>query len=117
MGRLSHLLPFHSLARGGATKRDAPVRPIAWELRNLPSARLNLSITRNPHGRYFARMQGAHSVHHTPHGHTPSVIGNDLDLVRTGVGPHEAQPPLIVDAHAPLPSPITPERFKPIAWR
>jgi hypothetical protein len=45
------------------------------------------------------------------------MIVNDLDLVRTGVGPHEAQPPLIVDAHALLPSPITPERFKPIAWR
>jgi hypothetical protein len=45
------------------------------------------------------------------------VIVNDLDLVRTVVGPQEAQPPLIVDAHASLPSPITPERFKSIAWR
>lgn len=47
-GKLSHPLPFHSLARRGATKRDAPVRPIAWERKNLPSARLNPAIARQP---------------------------------------------------------------------
>ena len=34
MGKLSHPLPFHSLARRGATKRGAPVRPIALERGN-----------------------------------------------------------------------------------
>lgn len=47
-GKLSHPLPFHSLDRDGATKRDAPVSHITWECKDLPSARLNPSIARRP---------------------------------------------------------------------
>jgi hypothetical protein len=49
-GKLSDPLPFHSLARRGATKRDAPVRPLAWERGNLPSARPIRRSPGNPHG-------------------------------------------------------------------
>jgi hypothetical protein len=35
-GKLCRPLPFHSLARRGGTKRDTPVRPIAWERWNPP---------------------------------------------------------------------------------
>lgn len=50
MGKLSHPLPFHSLARRDVTKLDAPMRPIAWERADLPSARPIRRSPANPHG-------------------------------------------------------------------
>src|SRR5665213_617508 len=46
-----------------------------------------------------------------------SVIVHDLDIGRTGHGPHKAHPPLIVDANAPLTDASAPERFEPISRR
>jgi len=45
-GRLSRPLPVRSLARHSLKKRDAPVRHITWECKNLPSAPINPSIAR-----------------------------------------------------------------------
>ena len=42
--------PVHALARRGATKRDAPVRTIAWERADLPSTRPIRRSRGNPHG-------------------------------------------------------------------
>ena len=44
-GKLSDPLPCHCPAQR-ITKRGRPVRRIAWERKNLPSAQLNPSITR-----------------------------------------------------------------------
>jgi hypothetical protein len=49
-GKSSRPLPFHCLARRGATKRDAPECLIAWERGNLPSARPIRRSPGNPHG-------------------------------------------------------------------
>src|SRR5690625_7730874 len=43
-----------------------------------------------------------------------SVVVNDLHLLRSGVRPHEADPPLVVDPDAVLSGPVTLERFEPI---
>ena len=42
------------------------------------------------------------------------MVVNDLHLLRTGVGPHEADPPLVVDPDAVLPGPVTLERLEPV---
>jgi hypothetical protein len=44
-GKLSRPLPFHCRAQK-ITKRGPPVRRIAWERKNLPSARLNPALAR-----------------------------------------------------------------------
>ena len=44
-GKLSRPLPFHRPAQR-ITERGPPMRLIAWERKNLPSARLNPSIVR-----------------------------------------------------------------------
>src|SRR5665213_2342124 len=46
-----------------------------------------------------------------------SVIVHDLDIGRTGHGPHKAHPPLVVDANAPLTDASALERFEPISRR
>lgn len=46
-----------------------------------------------------------------------SVVVNDLHLLRSGVGPHEADAPLVVDPDAVLTGSITLERFEPVAGR
>ncbi|GAA1633772.1 hypothetical protein GCM10009700_21190 [Brevibacterium sanguinis] len=46
-----------------------------------------------------------------------SVVVNDLHLLRTGAGPHEADPLLVVDPDAVLSGPITLEGLEPIAGR
>src|SRR5690625_3266913 len=46
-----------------------------------------------------------------------SVVVNDLHLLRSGVGPHEADPPLVVDPDAVLSGPITLERLETVAGR
>jgi hypothetical protein len=45
-----------------------------------------------------------------------SVVVNDLHLLRSGVRPHEADTPLLVDPDAVLTGPVTLERFEPITW-
>jgi hypothetical protein len=45
------------------------------------------------------------------------VVVDDLDVVGCAVAPHEAHAPLIVDANAVLPCPITSECLQPIARR
>jgi hypothetical protein len=45
------------------------------------------------------------------------VIIHYLDVMRLAITPDETDPPLIVDANAMLPSPITLEGFKTVAWR
>jgi hypothetical protein len=42
------------------------------------------------------------------------VVVNDLYIFGAGVGPIEADTPLIIDTHTVLPLPHAPERFKPI---
>jgi hypothetical protein len=44
-GKSSDPLPCHCPAQR-ITKRDRPMRGIAWERKNLPSAQLNLPIAR-----------------------------------------------------------------------
>ena len=56
-GTLSHPLPFHSLARRGAKKRDAPECPDAWERGNLPSARPIRRSPGNPHGCWTSHLR------------------------------------------------------------
>ena len=46
-----------------------------------------------------------------------SVVVNDLHLLWSGGGPHEADPPLVVDPDAVLPDPTALERLEPIARR
>lgn len=46
-----------------------------------------------------------------------SVVVNDLLLPRSGVGPHEADAPLVADPDAVLTGPITLERFEPVTRR
>src|SRR5690554_4670175 len=46
-----------------------------------------------------------------------SVVVNDLHLLRSGVGPHEADPPLVVDPDAVLPGPIALQRLEPVPGR
>jgi len=46
-----------------------------------------------------------------------SVIVNDLDLLWPSIGPHEADPPLVVDSDAVLPGSIAFQRLKPITGR
>src|SRR5699024_4646695 len=43
-----------------------------------------------------------------------SVVVNDLHLLWSGVGPHEADPPLVVDSDAVLTGPIALERFESV---
>src|SRR3990172_5602435 len=62
---------------------------------------------------HLARMDRSHLVH----GIVLSVIVHDLHLLRPGVGPDEAQPPLVVDADAVLPGAIALQRFEPICRR
>src|SRR6185437_11682897 len=45
------------------------------------------------------------------------VIIHNLDLFSAAVVPHEADPPLIVDADRMLPLAVAFERFQPVAWR
>src|SRR5699024_8152102 len=44
-----------------------------------------------------------------------SVVVNDLHLLRSGVGPHKADAPLVVDPDAVLSYSIALERLEPIA--
>src|SRR5699024_12523987 len=46
-----------------------------------------------------------------------SVVVSDLHLLRSGVGPHEADAPLVVDPDAVLSGPITLERLETVAGR
>src|SRR5690606_26681648 len=46
-----------------------------------------------------------------------SVVVNDLHLLWSSVGPHEADPPLVVDPDAVLAGPVTLESLKPAAGR
>jgi hypothetical protein len=46
-----------------------------------------------------------------------SVVVNDLHLLRSGVGPHEADPPLVVDPDAVLSDPIALGGLKPVSGR
>src|SRR5699024_1455655 len=46
-----------------------------------------------------------------------SVVVNDLHLLWSGVGPHEADPPLVVDPDAVLTSSVAFESLEPIAGR
>jgi hypothetical protein len=48
---------------------------------------------------------------------TPLVVIHDLDICWTGVGPYEADSPLIVDANAVLPFAVTPQSFQVIPRR
>lgn len=43
-----------------------------------------------------------------------SVVVNDLHLLRSSAGPHDADPPLVVDSGAVLSGPITLECFEPV---
>lgn len=45
------------------------------------------------------------------------MVVDDLDVLRTGVGPDEADPPLVVDADAVLPRSVTTQPFQPVAWK
>jgi hypothetical protein len=45
------------------------------------------------------------------------VIINNLYALRIPVAPLKANPPLVIDADALLPSPLTLERLKAIPWR
>jgi hypothetical protein len=47
----------------------------------------------------------------------PLVVINDVDIDRAwrSFGPFKANPPLVIDADAVLPLPVTIESFKPIA--
>lgn len=56
-GKLSDPLPFHSLARRGGTKGDAPDCPFARERGNLPSARPTRRTPGNPHGCWSSRSR------------------------------------------------------------
>jgi len=66
---------------------------------------------------YLARMHRSHTVCRPIHRHSPSVIVHNLDIDRAGLGPCEANAPLIIDADAPLTDPVALERFEPIARR
>ncbi len=44
-----------------------------------------------------------------------SVVVNDLHLLRSGVSPHEASPPLVVDPDAVLTSSVALEDLEPVA--
>ena len=46
-----------------------------------------------------------------------SVVVNDLHLLWSGVGPHEADPPLVVDPDAVLTSSIALQGFEPVTRR
>src|SRR5690625_6194483 len=46
-----------------------------------------------------------------------SVVVNDLHLLRSCVGPHEPDPPLVVDPDAVLPGAVALQRFEPVARR
>src|ERR1700754_2951626 len=49
---------------------------------------------------------------------TSSVVVHDLDVLGAGVGPGEADPPLVVDPDAVLTLAVTPENLQPVAgWR
>src|SRR5664280_820520 len=50
-------------------------------------------------------------------GGTSSVVVHDLDVGGSGVGPDEADPPLLVDADAVLSGPVPAECFQPVARR
>jgi hypothetical protein len=43
------------------------------------------------------------------------VVVNDLNLLGAGVGPHEADPPLVIDPDAVLPDTIALERLESVA--
>ena len=45
------------------------------------------------------------------------MIVNDLHLLWSSIGPHEADPPLVVDPDAVLTGSIALERFKSVSWR
>ena len=44
-----------------------------------------------------------------------SVVANDLHLLWSGGGPHEADPPLVVDPDAVLPGTVALESFEAVA--
>src|SRR5674476_812211 len=50
-------------------------------------------------------------------GSTSSVVVHDLDVGGSGVGPDEADPPLLVDADAVLSGPVSAECFQSVAGR
>lgn len=45
------------------------------------------------------------------------MIIYDFDIVRIAITPYKADAPLVVDANAVLPCPITPKRLKTVARR
>ncbi len=45
------------------------------------------------------------------------MIGDDGDIARSSVFPGETNPPLVIDANAPLARPVAPQAFEPVAWR
>jgi len=50
-------------------------------------------------------------------GGTSSVVVDDLDVGRSGVGPGETDPPLLVDPDAVLSGPVAAEGLKAVAGR
>ena len=45
------------------------------------------------------------------------MIVRDLDVVRVGSAPPEADAPLVVDPDAVLASPLPPQSLEPVPWR
>jgi hypothetical protein len=64
---------------------------------------------------HFAGVRGR-SVRGNSNHTFSSMVVNDLNIFRSGLGPAEADPELIVDSHTVLTSPITLQRFQAIAW-
>jgi len=44
------------------------------------------------------------------------MVLNDLHLLWASVGPHEADPPLVIDSDAVLAGSITLQSFQPVPW-
>ena len=61
-------------------------------------------------------LAGGHRLEFA-HVRSPSVIVNDLDILRAGVRPAKAHTELVVHANAVLPGAIALQRFQPVARR
>lgn len=46
-----------------------------------------------------------------------SVVINNCNFIRVSICPAEADPPLVIDADAPLVAEIAPQGLEPVAWR
>ncbi len=66
----------------------------------------------------LTRVHRSHAIDGSFHCHHPSVIVHNLHGAGSGFGPDKADPPLVIDADAPLSSPIAFQRLQPISrWR